>query len=184
MVNIKKPLTGTSGERNTMLTKKLTKMTDTFQTALNLNSATSLPQARVVCLIAIIYSAIEAKSILLADIANRIPGKALPKSKIRRLQRFFLDIILDFKKIALLVLSIAKINPKEPMVLALDRTNWTTRENEINMLTLSVCTGETGIPIFWKDLRCKGNSNTKERTDIIQQFISFFGVLQIKCLVC
>ena len=113
--------------------KKLLQMASLFKETLGLN------KARVVCLIAVIWTAIEANSLLLTSIANRIAGKAKPKSKFRRIQHFFLEIILDFKQVALLIMAIAKIDPKTPMILALDRTDWERRENVINILTLSVC---------------------------------------------
>jgi len=161
-----------------MIPQKLTEIKDFFKKELHMN------KARIECLMAAIVSAIEAKSILLADIADRIEGETTDYHKIQRLQRFFREVRLDHRQIALFILKLAGIDPKTPMIIALDRTNWTTRENERNILTLSVCTGDTGIPIFWKDLRCEGNSNTKERIDIMRQFTSFFGTEQIKCLVC
>ena len=47
-------------------------------------------KARADCFAAAALSAIEAKSVLLADIAAHLPGQAKIKSKIRRLQNFFL----------------------------------------------------------------------------------------------
>jgi hypothetical protein len=160
-----------------MLPQKLTKMAEGFRGALHLN------KARAVCLAAACYAALEAKSITLSEIAKRIPGKAKTSSKFRRAQRFFLEVALDFKQVALLILSLGDISLQVPMVLALDRTNWSTRDNEVNLLTLSVCTGDVGLPLFWKDLRQKGNSSTAERVGIIRRFVSFFGVERIKCLV-
>ena len=136
-------------------------------------------KARVTCFIAAILAAIELKSILLANIASKIEGKTSEYFKIQRLQRFFRELMLDFKQIALLVMQLASIDPKTPMILAIDRTDWEKRKNDINMLVLSVCMGDTGIPILWKNLGCEGNSNTNERINLIWRFISFFGAQQI-----
>jgi hypothetical protein len=161
-----------------MFPQKLLKMADHIKFALNMN------KARAVCFAAACLTAIEAKSVMLSDVACRLPGKATPNSRFRRLQRFYNEIKPDFKKVALLIMSlIGKADNQEPLLLAIDRTNWKSRGNAANLLTLSICAGDVGIPLFWKDLRCKGNSNTQERARLVHRFAAFFGARRIGCLV-
>ena len=122
-----------------MLLEKITEIKLYFKTKMHIN------KARVTCFIAAILAAIELKSILLANIASKIEGKTAEYFKIQRLQRFFRELMLDFKQIALLVMQLASIDPKAPMILAIDRTDWEKRKNDINMLVLySASASSTG----------------------------------------
>jgi hypothetical protein len=56
---------------------------------------------------------------------------------------------------------------KGPLFLALDRTNWKFGRIDINLLVLAVVVAnQFSIPILWKALPKKGNSNTHERIDL------------------
>jgi hypothetical protein len=39
------------------------------------------------------------------------------------------------------------------------------------------------FPIFWTFLPKKGNSNTKERIELLNRFIDHFGTIKIDCLL-
>lgn len=58
--------------------------------------ALRLNKARAQCLAGIVIGAAESKSVLLAELATRLPGNATTTSKFRRLQDFFLEVLLDF----------------------------------------------------------------------------------------
>ena len=65
----------------------------------------------------------------------------------------------------------------------MDRTNWKLGKNNINLLVLGVAYKGMAIPLLWKFLSKdrvqvgkQGNSNTKERQEILQRFIDIFGV--------
>jgi len=72
---------------------------------------------------------------------------------------------------------------KQPLTLAMDRTNWKTRGNEVNILTLCVCLGDVGLPIIWTDLRQTGNSNSATRIELVRRFIHLFGKDELHVLV-
>jgi hypothetical protein len=67
--------------------------------------------------------------------------------------------------------------------LALDRTNWMLGCFAINFLVLSVVHQGIAFPIFWTFLPKKGNSNTKERIELLNRFIDHFGTIKIDCLL-
>ncbi|VAW23363.1 hypothetical protein MNBD_ALPHA11-497 [hydrothermal vent metagenome] len=57
----------------------------------------------------------------------------------------------------------------------MDRTNWQWGQSNINILVLSACYKGVAIPLYWTALNKKGNSDTRERIDLINQFILGFG---------
>ena len=142
-----------------------------------------LNKARAKCLAGIVIGAAESKSVLLSELATRIPGNATTTSKFRRLQDFFCEVLLDFNAVAALLMGFVGKLTNEPLTLALDRTNWETRQNDVNILVLSVCLGDIGLPIFWIDLRMAGNSDTPCRLGLVRQFTELFGTENIHVLV-
>ena len=92
-------------------------------------------------------------------------------------------MLLDFNTVAVLLMEFAGKLTNEPLALVLDRTNWETRRNDVNILVLSVCPGDAGLPIFWIDLRMAGNSDTPCRLGLIRQFVELFGTDNIRILV-
>ena len=132
---------------------------------------------------AIICTAINAKSVLLSAIVARLPGAAKRKSKFRRVQDFYTEVQLDYNAVALfIVLLLDKLLPVK-WTLSIDRTNWTVRQAEVNLLTLSVCLGDLAVPLFWQDLGHKGNSNTRQRIKLLERFVELFGNEKIGCLL-
>ena len=140
-------------------------------------------KARAQCLAGIVIGVAESKSVLLSELATRLPGNATTTSKFRRLQDFFCEVLLDFNAVAVFLMGIVGKLTNQPLTLAMDRTNWEARGNDVNILVLSVCLGDVGLPIFWIDLRMAGNSDTSCRVSVVSQFIELFGVDRIYVLV-
>lgn len=91
-----------------------------------------------------------------------------------RLLRFFqtgngLNIL---RGICLLVISI--LCRSTECYLLLDRTNWEMGGRRINLLVIGLLYKDVFIPLVWKDLEKKGNSNTKERLDLIDQLLEWW----------
>jgi len=160
-----------------MFPKCVERLADTQAVGLRLN------KARAKCLAGIVIGATESKSVLLSELATCIPGNATTTSKFRRLQDFFCEVLLDFNAVAVLLMGFIVKLTNEPLTLALDRTNWETRQNDVNILVLSVCLGDVGLPIFWIDLRMAGNSDTPCRLGLVRQFVELFGTDNIHVLV-
>jgi hypothetical protein len=68
-------------------------------------------------------------------------------------------------------------------VLSIDRTNWQFGKTNINIFMLSVCYEGMAFPLLWHMLPKKGNSNCKERIELIKRFINLFGKGCIEALV-
>jgi hypothetical protein len=94
------------------------------------------------------------------------------------MQRFFSDTEMDFKALGVFMLSLF-ISSEEQVYLTLDRTNWQYGQKNINILMLGVVYQGIAIPVIWTLLDKKGNSNTKEREDIVNKFVEIFGVDRI-----
>jgi hypothetical protein len=176
-------MTGINFHRNTrketaMFPQSFRKVADTLKEALRLN------KARAECFAAFIITAVEAKSILLDDVVKRLPGKALGKSKFHRLQDFFREVRPDFNAVARMIMGFVEKATRQPLVLAIDRTGWQIRgKHEYNLLVLSVCLGDVGLPLLWTDLHRLGNSMIGKRKRLLRRFLQLFGVERIHCLI-
>lgn len=141
-------------------------------------------KARADCFAACALAAITAKSVRLSEMAARIPGSALTESKFRRLQYFFADVRPDYNALAKFIVHMLRdVIGEAPLTLAMDRTNWEARDNDVNLLVLSVCLGDAAQPLLWTDLGRDGNSNTKQRIRLMRRFLSAIGRERIGCLV-
>ena len=70
--------------------------------------------------------------------------------------------------------------PSCQLLLAVDRTNWRYGDKDINLLVLSVVINGCGVPLFWIELDSRGNSDTEERKQLMDEFILAFGADKIR----
>ena len=145
-----------------------------------LQSIFALHRARLTCLAAVVIALFKAKTVNLAQLATAFPGTAQIDSHYRRLQRFFKDIHLQPAGLATFVLACL---PDAPYTLALDRTQWMFGRVPINFLVLSVVHHGIAFPLFFRVLDKRGNSNTRERIALLDQFLTVVGGDKIDCLV-
>jgi Transposase DDE domain len=136
--------------------------------------------ARIKCLSALIIALFKVKTVNLAEVATAFPGTAESNSHYRRIQRFFEHVEITPTLIAQFVVSFL---PYATYTLSLDRTNWMFGCFPINFLVLSVVHDGVAFPLFWILLPKKGNSHTRERIALINQFIEVFGAPKIDCLL-
>lgn len=129
---------------------------------------------------------IRSRSVNMQKVAESIEGKAKTSSNYRRIQRVFQKQQFDYEMTARLL---STILPNKQWILTLDRTQWKLGKSNINILVLAVAHKGMAIPLLWKylskeDERGKqGNSDYKERIELMERFIKIFGVEQIKALV-
>ncbi len=116
----------------------------------------------------------------LARLANALDLQCKKDSKYRRIKRFFTDAEIDLTIFARLILAMVK--PDGKYVLALDRTEWKYGLVWVNILTLSIVVGNTSIPLFWKTLNRKGNSQLCEKKALLKRFIEAFTIENIEYL--
>jgi len=140
-----------------------------------------------------ISSLIRSRSVNLQKVAENIKGEAKTESNYRRIQRLFEKQEIDYKVTAQLLSTV--LPSDEKWVLTMDRTNWKLGQSNVNLLVLGVSYKGMAIPLLWNFLSIeeeieeekiergkRGNSNTEERKNIIEEFIEIFGVEKIKAL--
>lgn len=120
------------------------------------------------------------KTVNLSQLATGFCGHAQIDSHYKRLQRFFADFEVDDTAIAHAVVRLMGI--PEPWVLSLDRTEWQFGHCVFNILTLGIVHEGIAFPVVYLLLDKRGNSNTDERIDLMQEFFALFGNCQIAFL--
>jgi hypothetical protein len=125
-----------------------------------------------------------AKSTNLAKIAGLMPDNTEIESRYRRCQRFFSDFKIEENRIAKFLMKLYPGN-KNKIFLAMDRTNWKFGKHDINILTLCITHEGIAFPVMWTLLDNNGgSSNTNQRIELIEKFISIFGSWRIESLLC
>jgi hypothetical protein len=155
--------------------KKLDKYSDLqsiLQNELQINSA------RVKFIVLVITALLKVQTVNYQRLAEGFDNEIEVKSNLRRIQRFFANFNLSSDLITRLLY---KMLPVEgALKLSLDRTNWKFGAININILVLGVIYDGVALPILWTFLGDKrGNSDQKERFDLINRFIRLFGVQTI-----
>jgi hypothetical protein len=128
--------------------------------------------ARQKMIFALIFSIIETRSVQFPELATKLNGSARDESNLRRIQAFFANYELDYRVIACVLMSF--VTTKKCRI-SMDRTNWQFGAQNINILTLTVYSHGVGLPILWSMLDKKGNSNARERIDLLEEFVRLFG---------
>jgi hypothetical protein len=136
-------------------------------------------KSRLDCFISLLLALIRAKRMNLTQLALHFNDKASPKSRYRRLQRFFQAVVFDYDALAHLIVQLFGFDEK-PYYLTLDRTNWQWGKANLNILTLAIAYKGIAIPVYWLVLNKQGNSNQRERIALLQRFIRQFGRHKIR----
>jgi hypothetical protein len=147
----------------------------------SLKEKTQWNLARVKFLVAFITTVCKLQTVNFLKLSQGFGGNTKVDSNLRKIQRFFSDFIFDQDLIAKIVFSLLPLEP--PYRLCLDRTNWKFGVTNINILTISVCYSGVAIPLMWTMLPKRGNSNQKERTDLINRYIRLFGTHCIESIL-
>ena len=121
-------------------------------------------------------------TISLWRLAAYVASAAQTASVQRRFYRFFQFVRLDGTHSARVVVELLGLSGK-PWVLAIDRTNWDFGKTTINILMISVAWNGMGIPLLWTLLPTAGNSNTSERTDLLDRLRAAFPDMKIAALM-
>lgn len=134
--------------------------------------------ARIKCFTQMILGLIISGNIQQHKCSLGFQGNAHQESTCRRIRRFLSKF--SFGKAEIAKALVLMIGLSGPMGLSLDRTNWKFGILEINLLVLAVVVNpQFSFPLFWVALPKAGNSNFKERIDLLQLFIKTFGVKKI-----
>ncbi|PIO99068.1 IS4 family transposase [Pleomorphomonas carboxyditropha] len=153
------------------------------QTALMLTLSThfALSKSRLSSLVALITGLAQSRTVNLSHLASHLPGRALPASHYRRLQRFFQFVRLDGDRLAVLVVQM--LNLQRPKCLALDRTNWKIGSTDVNILMLAIVTRRFRVPLLWTLLPHQGCSDIGQRIALMRRYLALFDASSISMLV-
>jgi len=121
-------------------------------------------------------------TICLWRLAASVASAAQTASVRRRFYRFFQFVRLDGPLAGRVVVDLLGLAGK-PWVLAIDRTNWDFGRTTINILMISVVWNGIGIPLIWMLLPTAGNSNTAERSALLDRLRAAFPDLKIAALM-
>lgn len=139
-----------------------------------------LHKSRLECLSMMMLGIVEARTVNLKTVVGKIQSWSQEDSVYRRAQRFFSEIELDGLLFTRLMV---KLIGKERYKLCIDRTNWKLGNFNINILMLAVADDGLAIPLAFVLLNKTGNSNTLERTTLIEQVLKVINAEQIEVLL-
>jgi len=142
----------------------------------------TLNLARVKLIALFICSLCKVQTVTFSKLANAFDCSAEPGSSLRRIQRFIASFSLDSDLIAQLIFGLLP-NKNEKLILSIDRTNWKFGQLDINIFMLGIVYKGVAFPLLFTMLEKRGNSNTQERIDLINRFVSLFGKDCIDSLV-
>ena len=141
----------------------------------------SINLARIKLMALMVHALCVVQTVSLHKLAAGMPSDVGRDSNMRRLQRFLAKYVLDLDVIAKMIFSL--LPAKTGLVLSMDRTNWKFGEFNINILMLGVPYKGIAFPLLFKLMSKRGNSNCKERQELVKRFIRLFGADCIECLV-
>lgn len=162
---------------NTSQCDKYTELLTVFTA--HLSKDLNLARIRLICLF--ITALCKVKSVNYSKLSAGFDSPSAASSCFRRIQRFMAQVDLPIRLISTLIFSILQID--NPVILVMDRTNWKFGKQNINILMLGISYKSVAIPSMFKMLDKQGNSNSQERITLIQNFIDWFGLDSIKCIL-
>ena len=127
-----------------------------------------------------IISLIEYCSVSTKNMALGIDGKAKHTSKTQRIYRFLKDQIFNYDQVAKFILDIFSC---DHYTIALDRTCWKFGKKDINILFLAIVFNKISVPLYWCILDHGGACSSKLMKEIIERFITNFGLSKLKYLL-
>lgn len=163
--------------KNTSLSSKNTTLFPILESHFDGN----LNKARIKFISLFIEALCRVKSVNYDKVACGFNSNASKESCYRRIQRFMRQFNTPMETISKLIFCLLPC--KTDLCLALDRTNWKFGEKNINILMLGVCYKNVCFPLMFKMLDKRGNSNSDERIELMQNYIDWFGVETIDSLM-
>jgi hypothetical protein len=143
-------------------------------------SGLKLHRSRLEFLSLLMIAVVQAKTVNLASLVGMMEGKAQADSFYRRAQRFFQSLHLSDEMVLRYAL---QLHHQKSYSLCLDRTNWKFGKLDINILTLAYAHEGVAVPLLWCLLPKAGNSNTQERSALLERLLKFLPVDQLEVLL-
>lgn len=130
---------------------------------------------RLDCLTQILVALITVRTVNLVELAQAMITGGVFEARYKRIRRFLKEFnAFRFETLSKFIAQyFLPLDSK--WQLSMDRTNWKWGQIDINILVVSVVCGTVAIPLVWKFLPKKGNSNLEERIEVVEKFIHIFG---------
>lgn len=141
----------------------------------------SMNLARIKALCMMVCALCKVQRFTYSKLASAFDSNAASESSRRRIQRLIAQCEISTDLIAKLILKLILV--QGPYNLTLDRTNWKFSNTNINILTLGIIYDGMAFPIVFKMMDKRGNSNTRERIELIDLFIRLAGENSINHLM-
>ena len=124
---------------------------------------------------------VKTRNVQFPELATELNDEVKEESNERRIQAFFKDVTIDYRKVALLL---SMFLPKRKLTLSIDRTEWDFGRCQVNILCITACVGKVGLPLYFEMLdNNSGNSNWQDRIDLLKQCIVLLGKERISAVV-
>lgn len=128
-----------------------------------------------------ILSILKVGTVNLVKISIGMGTNAKRLSNYRRIQRFVNQVSWSYLTLVPLILRWCRI--AAPLTLIIDRTNWKLGKSNINILCVSVLGDGYCVPIIWKLLDKRGNSNQTERMELMEELKKIPNIPRIKTVI-
>lgn len=138
-------------------------------------------RARIGFIVGFVTALMKVTTVNLTKVANALGGTARKQSNYRRIQRFFSGFAFDYNAWAEMMLRLMPVDAD--FVISIDRTNWRFGRFEINILMAGIVYKGTAYPLVWMLLNKTGNSNTGERTQLVERLLGVLPASSIKAVV-
>jgi len=138
-------------------------------------TALDLPFAPLIarCLVALLTN----RKATIHHVANSLPTDKSKEANRQMIRRFLDHPALNADCFAKAIAALLPL--PSAWVIAIDRTQWNIGQNTFNLLVLSVVYCGCAVPLVWYVLDKPGNSDTRERIALIEEFIALFGEQKI-----
>jgi Transposase DDE domain len=129
----------------------------------------------------LMIGAMKAKSVHLSQIANRMNKGVAPESNLRRLHRLLEEVSLETEQVLGFIQNETQVQGAK-LKLSLDRSDWSSNSQKVNLLTLAMAYKTIALPLLVKDLDKAGCSNSDERIALLEQLLDIVPVEGIEIL--
>lgn len=140
----------------------------------------NLHQSRLNFLSMLLMGIVEARTVNLKTVVGTMQSWSQQASVYRRAQRFFAELELDETLFTSLMVGLLA---RERYTLCVDRTNWKFGRFDINILMIAVADEGVAIPLAFVLLTKRDNSNTLERTGLLEQVLQVIEAERIEVLL-
>jgi hypothetical protein len=137
--------------------------------------------ARIKSFAELIFGVIKTKSVKLKELAMHVSSKGNIGAKLAKVERLLTKQEFDFATIGKIIVNM--LPSAEKLTIAIDRTNWKFGKNNLNFFVAAIIYGNISLPISWSLLDKKGNSNTAERKELIEQILSVIPKERIEIIL-